>query len=162
MLRLLVVVGTLMLSLCAASAQQTPSPEALTAARSLVATMKQTDQYRALLPEILLGLKPGLTQDRPEIEQDFEQMTPLIVDAFAPYVQQMLDQLANVYASNFTADELKQIEAFYKQPVGQKLLAKDAALEQAATQIGQDGARKAADDLRTRLTQALRQKGRKL
>jgi hypothetical protein len=76
--------------------------------------------------------------------------------------QQMVEQLATVYATSFTVDELKQIEAFYKQPVGQKLLSKDAALEQAATQIGQDGGRKAADDLRTRLTQALRQKGRKL
>jgi hypothetical protein len=162
MLRLLLVVGTLVLSLCTASAQQTPSPEAMAAARTLVATMKQADQYRALLPEILLTLKPALTQDRPEIEQDFETMTPLIVDAFAPYVQQMLDQLATVYATGFTADELKQIEAFYKQPVGQKLLSKDAALEQAATQIGQEGGRKASDDLRTRLTQALRQRGRKL
>lgn len=162
MLRLLVVIGTLMLSLGAASAQQTPSPESMAAARSLVTTMKQADQYRALLPEILLTLKPALTQDRPEIEQDFETMTPLIVDAFAPYVQQMVDQLATAYATNFTLDELKQIEAFYKQPVGQKLLSKDAALEQAATQIGQDGGRKASEDLRTRLTQALRQKGRKL
>ena len=162
MLRLLVIVSTLMLSLGAASAQQTPSPDAMAAARSLVTTMKQADQYRALLPEILLTLKPALTQDRPEIEQDFETMTPLIVDAFAPYVQQMVDQLATAYATTFTLDELKQIEAFYKQPVGQKLLSKDAALEQAAAQIGQDGGRKATEDLRTRLTQALRQKGRKL
>lgn len=159
--RLLIVVGTLVLSVGAAQAQ-TPSPDAMAAARSLVVTMKQADQYRALLPEILLTLKPALTQDRPEIERDYESMTPVIVDAFAPYVQQMVDQLATVYATNFTVDELKQIEAFYKQPVGQKLLSKDAAIEQAATQIGQDGGRKASDDLRARLTQALRQKGHKL
>jgi hypothetical protein len=161
MRRLLVLVGTLLLSIGIASAQ-TPSPDAMAAARSLVGTMKQADQYRALLPEILLTLKPALTQDRPELEQDYDSMTHVIVDAFAPYVQQMVDQLATVYANNFTADELKQIEAFYKQPVGQKLLLKDAALEQAANQIGQDGGRKAADDLRTRLVQALRQKGHKL
>ena len=159
--RLVVVAGVLLLALSAAPAQ-TPSPDAMAAARSLVVTMKQADQYRALLPEILLTLKPQLTQDRPEIERDYEAMTPVIVDAFAPYVQQMVDQLATVYANSFSVDELKQIEAFYKQPVGQKLLSKDAALEQAATQIGEDGGRKAADDLRTRLTQALRQKGHKL
>ena len=159
--RLLFVVWMLLLSVCAAPAQ-TASPDAMAAARSLVVTMRQADQYRALLPEILLALKPALTQDRPEIERDYEAMTPVIVDAFAPYVQQMVDQLANVYATNFTVDELKQIEAFYKQPAGQKLLLKEAAIEQAATQIGQDGGRKASDDLRARLTQALRQKGHKL
>jgi len=159
--RLLVVVGMLLLAVSAAPAQ-TPSADAMAAARSLIVTMNEAEQYRALLPEILLTLKPQLTQDRPEIERDYEAMTPVIVDAFAPYVQQMVDQLATAYASNFTVDELKQIEAFYKQPVGQKLLLKEAALDQIATQIGQEGSRKAADDLRSRLTQALRQKGHKL
>lgn len=159
--RLLIIMGMLLASVHAASAQA-PSPEAMAAARSLVTTMRQADQYRALLPEILLSLKPALTQDRPEIERDYEAMTPVIVDAFAPYVQQMVDQLATVYANNFTIDELKQIETFYRQPAGQKLLSKEAAIEQLAAQIGQDGGRKASDDLRTRLTQALRQKGHKL
>ena len=159
--RLLVVVGMLLLAVTAAPAQ-TPSPDAMAAARSLIVTMNEAEQYRALLPEILLTLKPQLTQDRPEIERDYEAMTPVIVDAFAPYVQQMVDQLATAYASSFTVDELKQIEAFYKQPVGQKLLLKEAALDQIASQIGQEGSRKAADDLRNRLTQALRQKGHKL
>jgi len=161
MRRLLVVVGMLVLSVSTAQAQ-TPSPDALAAARSLVTTMKQADQYRALLPEILLALRPTLTQDRPEIERDYEAMTPVIVDAFAPYVQSMVDQLATVYASNFTIDELKQIETFYRQPVGQKLLSREPAIEQAAAAIGQEGSRKASDDLRARLTQALRQKGHKL
>src|SRR5258708_27962264 len=101
--RLLTIVGLLLLSLQAASAQA-PSPEAMTAARNLVTTMKQVDQYRALLPEILLTLKPTLTQDRPEIEQDYEALTPLIVDAFAPYVKSMDDNLATAYATNFTVD----------------------------------------------------------
>ena len=32
--------------------------------------MKLADRYKALLPAILPGLKPELTQDRPEIERD--------------------------------------------------------------------------------------------
>jgi hypothetical protein len=56
--RLLFIVGTLLLSVYAAPAQ-TPSPDAMAAARSLVVTMRQADQYRALLPEILLALKPA-------------------------------------------------------------------------------------------------------
>jgi hypothetical protein len=74
----------------------------------------------------------------------------------------MVDNIATVYANNFTAGELREIEAFYRQPVGQKLLQKSAALAQQSNQVGQDSSRKAADDLRARLTQALRQKGHKL
>jgi len=159
--RLLIIASMLVFSICAAPAQ-TPSPDAMTAARSLVTTMKLSDQYRALLPGILLGLRPALTQDRPEIERDFDAMLPTIVDAFAPYYKAMVDNIATVYANNFTAGELREIEAFYRQPVGQKLLQKSAALAQQSNQVGQDSSRKAAADLRARLTEALRQKGHKL
>jgi hypothetical protein len=159
--RLLIIASMLVFSICAAPAQ-TPSPDAMTAARSLVTTMKLSDQYRALLPGILLGLRPALTQDRPEIERDFDAMLPTIVEAFAPYYNAMVDNIATVYANNFTAGELREIEAFYRQPVGQKLLQKSAALAQQSNQVGQESSRKAADELRARLTEALRQKGHKL
>ena len=55
--------------------------------------------------------------------------------------------------------ELRDIEAFYRQPVGQKLLEKTPALTQQSNQVGQDASRRAAEDLRIRLTEALRQKG---
>ncbi len=159
--RLLLIVSMLVFSICASPAQ-TPLPDAMTVARSLVTTMKLSDQYKALLPAILLTLRPALTQDRPEIERDYDAMMPMIVDAFTPYYNAMVDDIATVYANNFTAGELREIEAFYRQPVGQKLLQKSAALAQQSNQVGQDSSRKAADELRARLTEALRQKGHKL
>lgn len=160
--RLLMVAGILLGLVCGASAQTPPTPEAMNAARNLVTTMKLADQYRALLPAILLGLKPVLTQDRPEIERDYDAMTTTIVDAFMPFYNTMLDDVAKIYASNFTVEELQQIEAFYRLPVGQKLLGKSQAIAQQSAQIGQDISRKAAEELRVRLTEALRQKGHKL
>jgi hypothetical protein len=159
--RLLIISGMLLFSICAASAQ-TPSPEAMTAARRLVMTLKLSDQYKALLPKILLGLKPALVQDRPEIERDYDAMMPAIADAYTPHYTAMVDGAATVYASNFTVDELREIEAFYRRPVGQKLLTKSQVLTQLSAQVGQDASRKAADDLRTRLTELLRQKGHKM
>jgi hypothetical protein len=141
---------------------ETPASDAMAAARNLVTTMKLADQYKALLPAILLGLKPALTQDRPEIERDYEAMMPMIADAFTPYYSSMVDGIAAIYASNFSAAELRDIEAFYRQPTGQKLLAKMPAISQQALAVGQEIGRKAAEDLRQRLTEALRQKGHKL
>ena len=53
--RLLITASILLLSVCSAAAQA-PSPEALTTARSLVTTMKLPDQYKPLLPGILVAL----------------------------------------------------------------------------------------------------------
>ena len=132
------------------------------AARKLVATLKIADQYRALLPQLLLKLRPVVAQDRPEIERDYDAMMPMLTDAFAPYYSAMVDGIVTIYANNFTAGELREIEAFYRQPVGQKLLEKSSMVAQQSIQIGQEVGRKAADDLKGRLTEALRQKGHKL
>jgi hypothetical protein len=162
MARRLSIIGCILLFSISGAPAQSPSPEAMTAARSLVTTMKLSDQYRALLPGVLLGLRPTLTQDRPEIERDFDAMMPMMVEAFAPYYTTMVDNVATIYANNFTAAELREIEAFYRQPVGRKLLDKSQVLAQQSAQVGQDASRKAAEEIRKRLTEALRQKGHKL
>ena len=158
--RLLTIAGILLLLACGASAE-TPPPEAMNAARKLVVTLKIGDQYRALLPQLLLKLRPVVAQDRPEIEHDYDAMTARGAEIYTPFATAMIDQIAAVYAATFTVDELRQIEAFYSQPAGQKLLQKSDALAQASAQIGQDVSQKAADELKLRLIEALRQKGQK-
>ena len=154
--RLLIICSILLFSTCVAPAQ-TPSPEAMTAARSLVTTLGLSDQYKALLPVILLGLKPVLTQERPEMERAFDAVLPKMADAYAPYYTAMVDAAATVYANNFTVDELREIEAFYSRPAGKKLLEKSQAIAQQNTQVGQETGRKATEALRARLTELLRQ-----
>src|SRR5437762_13973013 len=125
--RLLTIAGTLLFLVYGASAQ-TPSPEAMNAARKLVVTLKIADQYRALLPQLLLQLRPVVAQDRSEIERDYDAMTAPGSEIYAPFVAAMIDQIATVYAASFTTDEPRQIEAFYPQPAGRKLLDRSDAL----------------------------------
>jgi uncharacterized protein len=162
MVRRLLIVACLLLLPASSLRADPPAADAMEAARSLVTTMKLADQYKALLPAILLGLRPALTQDRPEIERDYDAMMPMIADAFTPYYTSMVDGIAAIYATNFTVAELKDIEAFYRQPTGQKMLEKMPVISQQALAVGQEIGRKAADDLRQRLTEALRQRGHKL
>lgn len=159
--RLLAIAGVLLLLIGGAFAE-TPSPEAMNAARKLVVTLKIADQYRALLPQLLLKLRPVVAQDRPEIERDYDAMTAPGAEIYTPFFTAMVDEIAAVYAASFTLNELRQIEAFYAQPAGQKLLAQSDALAQASVQIGQDAGQKAAGVLKQRLIEALRQKGHKL
>ena len=158
----LIIVGSMLVCSIGMARAQAPSPDAMAASRELVTTLKLSDQYKALLPVILLGLKPALTQDRPEIERDYDAMLPSVAEAYTPYYNAMVDGIATVYANTFSVEELRQIEAFYRQPVGQKYLDKSQAIRQQGAQIGEDTGRKAAEALRTSLTQLLRQKGHKL
>src|SRR5579862_5284091 len=112
---LLTTAGALLLFICNASAQA-PSPEAMDAARKLVTTLKIADQYRAALPQLMLKLRPVVAQDRPEIEHDYDAMTAPGSDIYAPFAAAVIDQIAALYTSSFTVEELHQIEAFYAQP----------------------------------------------
>ena len=63
-----------------------------------------------------------MTQQRAELEKPYDLLTAADAeDLYAPYYNEMLEQAATVLAANFTVDEMHQIEAFYRQPVGQKL-----------------------------------------
>lgn len=159
--RVLTIAGALLLMVCCASAQA-PAPEAMSAARKLVLTLGIANQYRAQLPQLLLRLRPVVAQDRPEIERDYDAMTAPGAEIYAPLLGSMIDQAAALYAQTFSVDELRQIEEFYAQPAGKKFLDKSDALAQASAQIGQEVSQKAADELKQRLIEALRQKGHKL
>ena len=73
----------------------------------------------------------------------------------------MVDGIAAVYAANFSLDELRELDAFYRRPTGQKFLEKWPSITQQSVQIGEDGSRKAAEGLRTSLPPMLRQKAPK-
>src|SRR5436190_13586493 len=104
--RLLIGASIFLVSIGAARAQG-PSAETMTAARTLVTTMQLAEPYKGLLPGIVLGLRPSLVQDRPEIERDFDAIMPEIRDSFAQYHGAIVDAVAFVYASNFTVRELR-------------------------------------------------------
>jgi len=108
LIKCLLVVGSMLLFSIEPALAQTPSPEATSVARSLVTTLKLTEQHKALLPAILLSIKPALVQDRPEIKIDFEALKPRMVEAYTPYYNAMVDGITAVYASIFSVDDLRE------------------------------------------------------
>lgn len=96
-----------------------PPPAAnLAAARELVQTIKATDQFKAVLPTIMQGLKPSIVQGRPDVERDFDTIIPIILEGANRHVNQLTDLLADIYARNFSVDEIHDLIAFYQTPTG--------------------------------------------
>jgi uncharacterized protein len=145
-----------------APAQSPPPADAMVAARELATTMKLTDQLRAMLPTIMWDLKPAIVQGRPEVERDFDALLPTMLQAFETQSAPMLDAILAVYAANFTADELREVSAFYQRPTGQKFLQKMPLMMQQSMATGQAYGRKAADEMRARMIDELRKKGHKI
>jgi uncharacterized protein len=138
---------------------QSPSPDAIAAARELLATMRMADQYKALLPTVLQAMKPAIVQNRPQVERDFDAIAPLLVEGMAARLSELIDAAAVVYARNFTADELRDVAAFYRTPTGEKFLQKLPAVTQQSMVMGQKWGQAVAGELQNRMANELRKRG---
>jgi hypothetical protein len=141
------------------AAPQSPSVDAMAAARDLVAASRSTDQIKALLPLIVQQIKPLVVQNRPEVERDFDQLMPLMLEMMNSQLGAFTEALTQIYARNFTADELRQVQAFYHTPVGQKLLDRMPAIAQESMALGQKVGQAIAGELKGRVIEELRKRG---
>lgn len=65
----------------------------------------------------------------------FKQVMRTFLQKHMSYAQ-LKDEFVNIYAEAFTADELKQLNAFYATPVGQKTIQKMPELMAKGAQLG--------------------------
>ncbi len=160
---LLVVVLSLAPPLARAqTAAPAPSPETLAVAKELVISIHLMDQFKALMPAILKSLKPAIVQGRSDVDRDYDAITPALIDGFQARFNELSDAVAIIYASNFTPDDLRALIAFYKTPVGQKLLEKTPVITQQSLIAGQKFGQSVAADMRQRIIEELRKKGHDL
>jgi hypothetical protein len=138
---------------------QTPSPDAVAAARELLVTLGGANQIKATILVVMKNLKPAIVQNRVEVERDFDAMLPLIVESFNTRMNEVIDQISVVYARTFTADELREAVAFYRGPTGQKIVQKLPALLQESMAVGQRFGQAIGNELRDRMIDELRKRG---
>jgi len=147
------------------AAAQGASPEAVIAARELVIVMRSADQFKAILPILFQQLKPAIVQGRPEVERDYDAMVPMflqVMNAQTELMARLVDDIAMIYAQSFTVDEMRRVTAFYRDPVGQKLLDSMPALTQQSMAASQRFGQLIAVELQKRMVEELRKRGHKI
>jgi hypothetical protein len=138
---------------------QTPSAEALAAARELLVASKTAEQYKAIMPMLVQTLKPMIVQGRPQVERDFDAIMPTLLSGFQSRFDEISESIAKLYASSFTAAELREVTGFYRGPTGQKLLEKLPHIMQQSMAIGQQIGQRMGEELKARIIEELRKKG---
>jgi uncharacterized protein len=144
----------------AAGAQSpAPSPETMAAARELIVTMRAGDYFKAIMPAIMNNLKPAIVQNRPQVERDYDAIMPLLIASMDARLNEIIDQVAAVYARNFTAEGLREVVAFYRGPTGQKFVQKLPLITQESMLIGQRFGQSVGAEIRARMVDELRKRG---
>jgi uncharacterized protein len=86
-------------------------------------------------------------------------MVPLLLDSMNARMNDVVEQVAVLYARNFTADELREAVAFYRGPTGQKIVQKLPTITQESILIGQRWGQSIGGELRGRMIDELRKRG---
>jgi hypothetical protein len=123
-----------MLLFCvAAKAQTAITPSHLKAAENVLTTMGADTLMKSTTAAMLKQASTRLPQEKHAVFLD-------VMNKFmAKYLNWDLlkDQIASLYAQEFTEKELKDIVVFYNTPTGKKLIQKMPGLTQKGMQLGQ-------------------------
>jgi hypothetical protein len=141
---------------------QSPASDAEVAARELINTMKTDDQFKTMLPMILKSMKPAIVQNRPDVERDYDALAPKLMAGMEARISELSDALVAIYSSNFSAEELRAVTAFYRTPAGQKFLLKTPLVAQQSMAAGQKFGQSVGADAQKRMIEELRSKGHTL
>jgi hypothetical protein len=107
-----------------AGAQQ-PSAQALATAKEVIAVIGAAAIYEPVLPGVIEQAKNVLLQSNPMLGKELNEVAVKLRAEFSSRTVEAVNDMAKLYASRFTEQELKDTLAFYKSPLGRKLLTEE-------------------------------------
>jgi len=106
-------------------------PSAMAAARDLMAARNMGTVYANAVSAIIQRVKDQILANNLSYQKDLNEVAAAEAKAMAGREQEIGEQMAKMYAIDFTEQELKDLTAFYKSALGQKVLAQEPKTEQA-------------------------------
>jgi uncharacterized protein len=155
------IVIALMTFTAAATAQQT-SVAAVETAKEIVTVSGATALFNPLIPGVVEQAKNLFLQQNPGLARDLNEITAKMRADLAPRFSELTDEVARIYATHFTEAELKQVLAFYKSPVGMKLIVEQPKVGEEGLKFAQDWANKLSDQVMANMRDELKKRGHAL
>ena len=106
----------------AATPLKAASPAALAAAKEILTMKNASAMYANAVPNLVEQTKNSLIQNNLNYQKDLTEVGLIVVKQLAGREKEIADGMAQIYANEFTEQELKDLVTFYKSPLGQKLL----------------------------------------
>jgi hypothetical protein len=157
-------VAAALLALCGHSfAQQAkPSAAAIATAKEIVAIKGGDSLFGPLIPNVIAQGKAMFEQQNPALGKDLGTVAAKLRTELGPRIQEVNDELAKAYAAHFTESELKEMLAFYKSPLGRKMITEEPKALAQGMNFAQDWARKFSEEVLTKYRAEMKKMGHDL
>jgi len=141
---------------------QEPSRNALLLAREIINVKGAAKMYDPVIVEVVDRTTGTLMQTNPMLFKELDEVAERLRKEYAPRVSELLAEVARLYAARFTEAELKDVLAFYKSPVGQKIILQEPAILDQSIAFSETWASKLSEEVLTKIRAEMRRKGHNL
>jgi hypothetical protein len=138
------------------------SPAALAAAKEILVLKNATAMYANAVPGLVAQARNALTQQNLNYQKDLDEVAVVVAKNLTGREKEIGDGMANVYANEFTEQELKDLVTFYKSPLGQKLLASEPRAIQFSMSYMNQWAQRFAETVNGEFRAEMRKRGKEI
>jgi len=102
-----------------------PSPAAVATAKEILEVKGSAQLFDPVVPGVIEQVRQMFMQSNPTVGKDLGEVAAKLTKDEAKRVDEVRDSLYQQYASRFTEAELKDMLAFYKTPLGKKMITEE-------------------------------------
>ncbi len=146
----------------AAHAQQQPSATSLILARELVEAKGAMRLFTPVISGVIEYHRSLFTQTNPNLGRELNEVAQKIHAELAARRVELEQQIVRVYAQYFTEQELKEAVAFYKTPLGKKLISEEPRALDESMKVANEWSGKFAEEVIARMRAEMKKKGHDL
>jgi hypothetical protein len=138
-----------------------PSVAAVAAAKQLI-NQKSANLFDPLIPGVIESVKNAFAPTNPNLLRELNEVAAQLRKDLAAKKDDVLDAVARVYAQHFSEQELNDMLAFYKTPLGRKMLADEPLAVEASLKRAQNWANEFSEEVMRKFREEMRKKGHEL
>ena len=103
-----------------------------------------------------------LLQANLNYQKDLNEVAVQVAKDFAGREKEIGEEMARIYASSFTEPELKELAAFYKSPLGTKVIAQEPVAFNTARQYMDQWAAKFGEEINAKFRAEMKKRGKEI
>ena len=146
----------------APAAEPASSPTALLLAKELIDLKGAAAAYDPLVNGVIQYHRNFFMQTNPNLGRDLDAVAQKLALDLAPRKAEMQQELTRIYASHFTEAELKEALAFFKTPIGKKLISEEPKALEASMKAADDWSRRFAVEVDAKFRAEMQKRGHNL
>ena len=155
-------VAVALVAFSAGADAQPTSVAAVQTAKEIVKVTGATALFVPLIPGVIEQAKNLFLQQNPALSKDLNEIVVQMRADLAPRFEELTSEVAKLYATHFTDAELKEVLAFYRTPVGMKLIAEQPKVGEEGLKFAQEWANQLSDQVIGKMRDELKKRGHAL